>query len=195
MSEPCLAPRASSKMSWPLEDDPMEATRAGGCNACWPSPPRSSQWVPGDASSAKAAAAPAPWHTDAVQEMAVTRRTLDVSASRVLIYVIPRDGDCVGDIDVTVPAGAGPIGVSVHFDDRVLWSGDTSSSARYRLPFGGINMHGTRGHPIYVVLKNVADDEALHPRLAATFRCHEPWAARQALRERSPMRDLLIADW
>lgn len=160
-------------------------------------------------------AAEARWFTDAVQEVAFSRRVRPDAwnrggyvtpsfpdawahaASPVLFYPIPRDGDCVGDIDVWLPRGAARIvDAAIYFDGRILWSGGVNGTdhEKQRLPLGGINMHGTRGHDIHVLLKNVPDSEC-PPRVTATFRCHEPRGVRLALVERSPMRDLIIPDW
>lgn len=123
------------------------------------------------------------------------------ASSVVLFYAIPRDGDCVGDIDVEMPPG---VDAAIYFDGRILWSWRNMEAllTTTRLPLGGgINMQGTRGHGIYLLLKDdsqrppgecVADSP---PRVTATFRCHEPWAVRLSLVERSPMRDLIITDW
>lgn len=137
-----------------------------------------------------------PWHTDAVQELVVTRRTVSARGGTVLRLDVPRDGDCVGDIEVAPHPGTGPIDVSVEFEGNVVWSGSTGASSRYRLPFGGINIHAARGHSLCLVLAGgVPADVALQPRVTATFRCHEPLAVRRALYDRGPLRDVLIPDW
>ncbi len=117
--------------------------------------------------------------------------------SPVLFYTIPQDGDCVGDIDVVRPAvHDAPMDVAIYFDNRILWSGNTGTAPQVRLPFGGVNMLGARGHPIHVVLKNnAAEGGDATPRVMATFRRYDSRTVRLALFERSAMRDLLIRDW
>ncbi len=123
------------------------------------------------------------------------------AASTVLFYAIPRDGDCVGDIDVEMPPD---VDAAIYFDGRILWSWCSSQGGQTRLPLGGgINMQGTRGHGIYLLLKKSREDSQRPldsqlletPRVTATFRCHEPWEVRLSLVKRSPMRDIIIPDW
>ncbi len=112
-----------------------------------------------------------------------------------MFYAIPRDGDCVGNIDVWLHAPVGTVDAAIHFDERILWSWRGDGKAKIRLPLGGgINMQGTRGHDVHVLLQCPAVE--CPPRVTATFRCHEPsrGAFRLALWNRPPMRDLIIPD-